>query len=202
MQSLAIFPLFYLPPVSYFTAIKKHHFEFLIEKQEHLLKQTYRSRATISSPDGKLDLTLPVIKGSKNHTPMKDVKLSYDAKWQRLHWLSLQTCYRSSAYFEFYEDGLAPFYEKKYTFLFDFNMELLNWIFKQMKISPTVNYTVDYESQIADELDFRNKFSKNNIHEVNMKAYFQVFSDRNVFIPNLSIVDLLFNQGPQTKIYL
>lgn len=202
MQSSAIFPLFYLPPVSYFTAIKEHHFEFLIEKQEHLPKQTYRSRATISSPDGKLDLTLPVIKGSKNHTLMKDVKLSYDAKWQRLHWLSLQTCYRSSAYFEFYEDGLAPFYEKKYTFLFDFNMELLNWIFKQMKINPTVNYTVDYESQIDGELDFRNKFSKNNIHEVNMKAYFQVFSDRNAFIPNLSIVDLLFNQGPQTKIYL
>ena len=178
MQSSAIFPLFYLPPISYFTAIKEHHFEFLIEKHEHLPKQTYRSRATISSPDGKLDLTLPVIKGSKNHTRIKEVKLSYDAKWQRLHWLSLQTCYRSSAYFEFYEDGLAPFYEKKYTFLFDFNMELLNWIFKQMKNNPTVNYTVDYESQITDELDFRNKFSKNNIHEVNMKAYFQVFSDR------------------------
>ena len=202
MQSSAIFPLFYLPPISYFTAIKEHHFEFLIEKHEHLPKQTYRSRATISSPDGKLDLTLPVIKGSKNHTRIKEVKLSYDAKWQRLHWLSLQTCYRSSAYFEFYEDGLAPFYEKKYTFLFDFNMELLNWIFKQMKNNPTVNYTVDYESQITDELDFRNKFSKNNIHEVNMKAYFQVFSDRNSFIPNLSIVDLLFNQGPQTKTYL
>ncbi len=202
MQSSAIFPLFYLPPVSYFTALKEHDFNFLIEKHEHLPKQTYRSRATIASPDGKLDLTLPVIKGSKNHTPIKDVRLSYDAKWQRLHWLSLQTCYRSAAYFEFYEDGLAPFYEKKYTFLLDFNLELLNWIFKQMKINPVFDFTAEYVKEISPELDFRNKFNKNEIHTINMKPYFQVFSDRNTFISNLSIVDLLFNQGPQTKSYL
>lgn len=202
MQSSAIFPLFYLPPVSYFTALKEHDFEFLIENHEHLPKQTYRNRATIASPDGKLDLMLPVVKGSKNHTIIKDVQLSYDAKWQRLHWLSLQTCYRSSAYFEFYEDGLVPFYEKKYTFLFDFNMELLSWLFKQLKIASNFDLTADYEKDITSELDFRNKFNKNEIHHVKMKEYFQVFSDRNTFIPNLSIVDLLFNQGPQSKLYL
>jgi len=202
MQSSAIFPLFYLPPVSYFTALEEQHFEFMVEKQEHFPKQTYRNRATIASPDGTLDLILPVIKGSKTHTPIKDVKISYDSKWQRLHWLSLQTCYRSSAYFEFYEDGLAPFYEKKYPFLFDFNMELLNWFFKQMKINPTIDFTIEYEKEILGRLDFRNEFNKKNIHNGNSKTYFQVFSDRNVFIPNLSIVDLLFNQGPQTKLYL
>ncbi len=202
MQSPAIFPLFYLPPVSYFSAIKEHDFQFSIEKHEHLPKQTYRNRATIASPDGTLDLTLPVVKGSKTHTPIKDVRLSYDAKWQRLHWLSIQTCYRSSAYFEFYEDGLVPFYEKRYTFLFDFNMDVLNWLFKQMKFNPIFSLTTEYENGIAEELDFRNKFNKNTIHEANMKEYFQVFSDRNAFIPNLSSIDLLFNQGPQTKLYL
>ncbi|MEJ5996055.1 WbqC family protein [Pedobacter sp. Du54] len=202
MQSSAIFPLFYLPPVSYFTSLKEQNFEFLIENHEHLPKQTYRNRATIASPDGTLDLILPLVKGSKNHTSIKDVKLSYDSKWQRLHWLSLQTCYRSSAYFEFYEDGLAPFYEKRFEFLFDFNMELLNWIFKQIKINPIFDLTVEYEKQISSALDFRNKFNKNDIHNYKMKEYFQVFSDRNTFIPNLSCVDLLFNQGPQTKFYL
>ena len=110
MQSSAIFPLFYLPPVSYFSALKNHNFQFEIEKHEHFVKQTYRSRISIASPDGILDLMIPVVKGSKFHTSTKDVKISYDFKWQRLHWLGLQTCYRSSAYFEFYEDGLAPFY--------------------------------------------------------------------------------------------
>ena len=135
MQNPAIFPLFYLPPVSYFTQLKTNNFEFALEKFEHFPKQTYRNRATIASPNGSLDLAIPVIKGSKLHTPFKDVKISYDSRWQRLHWLSLQNCYRSSAYFEFYEDGLAPFYEKKYDYLFDYNYELLAWLFKQLKIN-------------------------------------------------------------------
>jgi len=201
MQSSAIFPLFYLPPVSYFTALKAENFEFTIEKHEHFPKQTFRNRATISSPDGTLDLTVPVNKGSKNHTPYKDVKISYDAKWQRLHWLSLQTCYRSSAYFEYYEDGLVSFYEKKYDFLFDYNLELLNWFIKQMKVNPSITFTQEFEKEIAS-VDFRNQFDKKTIHQTQTKSYFQVFSDRNQFIPNLSIVDLLFNQGPQTKSYL
>ncbi|WP_317040319.1 WbqC family protein [Pedobacter insulae] len=188
--------------MSYFSALKEQHFEFTIEKYEHFPKQTFRNRATIASPDGKLDLILPVVRGSKAHTPIKDVKISYDSKWQRLHWLSLQTCYRSSAYFEFYEDGLVPFYEKKYTFLFDFNLALSNWLLKQMKINQITDFTAGYEKDVPPGLDFRNKFNKKDIHEIDMKSYFQVFSDRNTFIPNLSIVDLLFNQGPQTKLYI
>lgn len=202
MQSLAIFPLFYLPPVSYFTAIKANDFNFSVEKHEHFVKQTYRNRASIASPDGILDLMVPVVKGSKFKTPIKDVKISYDAKWQRLHWLSLQTCYRSSAYFEFYEDGLAPFYHQKFDFLFDFNVELFTWILKQLKQNQPLVYTTEYEQEIPKELDFRASFNKNEIHSANTKNYFQVFSDRNEFIPNLSIVDLLFNQGPQAKLYL
>ncbi len=201
MQSPAIFPLFYLPPVSYFTTLKSHDFNFSLEKQEHFPKQTYRNRVTISSPNGTLDLIIPVVKGAKLHTATKDVKISYDSKWQRLHWLSLQTCYRSAAYFEYYEDGLAPFYHKKYDFLFDYNLDLLNWMFKQLKVNPTVNFTEVYEKEISGT-DYRNQFDKKTIHEFETKSYFQVFSDRNEFIPNLSIVDLLFNQGPQTKSYL
>lgn len=202
MQSSAIFPLFYLPPVSYFSALKNHNFQFEIEKHEHFVKQTYRSRISIASPDGILDLMIPVVKGSKFHTSTKDVKISYDFKWQRLHWLGLQTCYRSSAYFEFYEDGLAPFYEKKYEFLFDYNLDLLNWVLKQMKQNPVNNFTQEFEQNIPTELDYRNQFNKKDIHKAASKNYFQVFSDRNQFIPNLSIVDLLFNQGPQTKSYI
>lgn len=199
MQNQAIFPLFYLPPVSYFTLLKENNFEFLLEKFEHLPKQTYRNRATIASPNGSLDLVVPVVKGAKIHTPYKDVKISYDERWQRLHWLSLQTCYRSSAYFEFYEDGLAPFYEKKYDYLFDYNYEILAWLFKQLKISSALNVTETYDAEVAN--DFRNAMSKKQVPQIQTKPYFQVFSDRNEFIANLSIVDLLFNQGPQAKNY-
>ncbi len=199
MQNPAIFPLFYLPPVSYFSLLKENNFNSILEKFEHFPKQTYRNRATIASPNGSLDLVLPVVKGAKLHTPYKDVKISYEARWQRLHWLSMQTCYRSSAYFEFYEDGLAPFYEKKYDYLFDYNYDLLAWLFKQLKLSTNLTATDTYEADF--EVDYRNVMSKKEIPGTKTKPYFQVFSDRNEFISNLSIVDLLFNQGPQAKNY-
>ena len=199
MQNPAIFPLFYLPPVSYFTLLKENNFEFDLEKFEHFPKQTYRNRATIASPNGSLDMVVPITKGSKLHTPYKDVKISYEDRWQRLHWLSMQTCYRSSAYFEFYEDGLAPFYEKKYDFLFDYNYDMLTWLFKQLKLNNLLKTTASYETDIA--IDYRNVMTKKEIPTIQTKPYFQVFSDRNEFIPNLSIVDLLFNQGPQAKNY-
>ncbi|WP_158799473.1 WbqC family protein [Pedobacter sp. L105] len=200
MHNLAIFPIFYLPPVSYFSALQANHFEFVLEKEEHFPKQTYRNRATVHSPNGPLDLFLPVIKGSKYHTRMKDVRISYDFKWQRLHWLSLESCYRNSAYFEFYEDELAPFYHKKFEFLFDYNLELLQWIFKQLKKAPELQFTTEYMDDVPFEKDYRSKLHfKDPEFLAPAKPYYQVFEDRNGFLPNMSIVDLLFNQGPQAK---
>lgn len=204
MHNSAIFPLFYLPPVSYFSALKKHDFSVLLEKEEHFPKQTFRNRTKIYSPNGALDLFLPVIKGSKYHTKMKDVRISYDFKWQRLHWLSMESCYRNSPYFEFYEDDLVKFYEQKFEFLFDYNQELLSWIFKQLKQSPTFDFTTEYIAEVPAELDYRvkNKFRLLDNEVGESKQYHQVFADKYGFMPNMSIVDLLFNQGPQAKNYI
>lgn len=203
MQSSAIFPLFYLPPVSYFSGLKDFDYNFLLEKEEHFPKQTYRNRARIYSPNGHLDLIIPVIRGANAHTKIKDVKISNDFNWQRLHWKSLESCYRNSAYFEFYEDEFARFYHQKFEYLFDYNLELLQWIFKQLKKEPTIGFTTEYIKEIDPALDFRTKIHfKNAINADDFKPYFQVFDDREGFKPNLSIVDLLFNQGPQTKSYL
>jgi hypothetical protein len=203
MQSLAIFPLFYLPPISYFTSLKNHEQAFLIEREEHFPKQTYRNRASIYSPNGKLDLIVPVLKGSKVHTKVKDVKISYDFNWQRLHWKSLESCYRNSAYFEYYEDEFARFYHSRFEYLFDYNLELLQWLLKQLKKELPVQFTDEYTKGIAPELDFRSRISiKSGINEREVKPYFQVFDDREGFKPNLSIADLLFNQGPQAKSYI
>ena len=203
MHNTAILPLFYLPPVGYFSLLKQVAPDFLIEKHEHLAKQTYRNRASIYSPNGKLDLTVPLVKGSKTHTKMKDVRISYDFNWQRLHWLSLETCYRSSAYFEYYEDELSGFYNNRFDFLFDYNFELLGWLSKKLKLDMAFETTSAYEDNIAPGLDFRGMMNpKKNEDIVNNKPYYQVFEDRHQFLPNLSVVDLLFNQGPQAKLYL
>ncbi|WP_316803480.1 WbqC family protein [Pedobacter nototheniae] len=203
MQNTAILPLFYIPPVGYFSLMQKLSPDFLIEQYEHLPKQTYRNRASICSPNGKLDITVPVVKGSKTHTRVKDVKISYDFNWQRLHWLSLESCYRSSAYFEFYEDELARFYNEKFEFLFDYNFQLLEWLSKKLKLNTAFSFTEEYIANVGPNLDYRNIMNPKKTEEmVNNKPYYQVFEDRNQFMPNLSIVDLLFNQGPQARLYL
>lgn len=202
MQKGAIFPLLYLPPIEYFSKIAEHKQAVIVENAENFEKQTYRNRASIHSPNGKLDLIVPVIKGSKNHTKVKDVKISYDFNWQRLHLLSLQTSYRSSAYFEFYEDDLMPFYENKWVFLFDYNEELFNHLLRFLKMNIEYSYTNDFQKEYPDVLDFRSSIHPKRSVQNAVNTYFQVFEERNGFLPNLSIADLLFNQGPQSYKYL
>ncbi len=202
MNKGAIFPLFYLPPVEFFSKIRQYKDNVFIERFEHFPKQTYRNRALIHSPQGKLALIVPVVKGSKVHTMVKDVRISYDFDWQRLHWMSMQTSYRSSAYFEFYEDDFAAFYQKKWDFLFDYNEELLGLLLKFLKLDIAWSYTNFYESEYPGFDDFRNSIHPKLATEEPVVPYFQVFEDRNGFIPNLSVVDLLFNQGPQSSAFL
>lgn len=200
----AIFPMFYLPPVSWFSGLYQHPENALLERAEHFVKQTYRNRAHVCSPNGMLSLTVPITKGAKNHTIIKDVKISYDFDWQRLHWQSLQACYRSSAYFEFYEDDFARFYHTpaKAVFLFDFNNDLLQLVLKNLKIKTSLMFTDDYERIYPGREDFRSAINPKQPGMPQQKAYFQVFEERQGFLPDLSIIDLLFNQGPQSKNYL
>ncbi len=199
----AVFPLFYLPPVSYFTFFNQYKPDVWIEREEHFPKQTYRNRAHIYSPDGMLSLVVPVIKGAKNHTKVKDVRISYDFRWQRLHWMSLQGCYRRSAYFEYYEDDFAPFYEKQYEFLYDYNLGLTELILKSLKIKAPLQFTQDFEHEYGGNVaDFRRSIHPKKESGSTPKPYFQVFEERQGFKPDLSIVDLLFNQGPQAVLYL
>lgn len=198
----AIFPMFYLPPVAWFTELLPHQNNFLIEQKEHFPKQTYRNRAQIYSPDGALTMAVPVVKGSKNHTKIRDVKICYDFNWQRQQWMSLQTYYRSSAYFEYYEADFVPFYaEKKFDFLFDLNEAMLQLLIKLLKMKVEINYTDEYQKDFAGA-DFRQNINPKQTYDFQQKTYFQVFDDRQGFLKNLSIVDLLFNQGPNASNYL
>jgi hypothetical protein len=198
MEKGAVLPLFYLPNVEFFKNLYQYKdFGLFIEKQEHYPKQTFRNRTSIAGPNGQLDLTVPVQKGSNARTAFKDVRISNEDKWQRIHWLSLETSYRSSAYFEFYEDAFAPFYHKKFEFLFDYNLELLQVVLKLLKMPVAFELTQTYEKEYANLTDLRSVVTPNKASSYQNKRYFQVFEDRNGYINNVSIVDLLFNQGPQ-----
>ncbi len=199
----AVFPVCYLPPVRFFRAYLAAGEGALLEKHEHFPKQTYRNRASIATPNGPLNLVIPVMKGSKVHTPVKDVRISYDTNWQRLHWLSLQTSYRSSAFFEYYEDELAPYYQKREKFLFDFNEQLLLLVLQLLKVQPAHGYTEHYQKNYEAMTDYRDRIHPKKKDEPDQgKPYYQVFGDRHGFIPDLSVVDLLFNQGPQAALFI
>jgi hypothetical protein len=202
IENGAVLPMCYLPPIEYFIELNKYKPNILIEREEHFPKQTYRNRANIYSPDGVLALTVPVVKGSKNHTKIKEVKISYDFRWQRQHWMSLQSCYRSSAFFEYYEDDFAVFYEKETEYLFDYNEQMLQLLLKLLKIKTPLQFTETFEAEYPTLTDLRNTISPKKENEFGQKPYFQVFEENHGFIKNLSIVDLLFNQGPQAGNYL
>lgn len=202
MEKGAVFPLFYHPPVEYFAKMLKYKDNVFVENAEHFQKQSYRNRATIHSANGPLDLIVPINRGSINHTSIKDVRISYEFNWQRIHWLSLQASYRSSAYFEYYEDDFSIFYEKKWNFLFDYNEELLHLILKILKQKVSFTYTNHFEKDYLDVQDYRNSIHPKHRAIASTNPYFQVFEERNGFLPNLSFIDLLFNQGPQSIQYL
>ena len=193
----------YLPPVSYFHAIAQTDGQITLDKYEHFPKQTYRNRTQLATANGILNLFIPIQHGRKTNVPMQDVRISYDHEWQRLHWLSIQTAYRSSAYFEYYEDDFHTFYNQKYDFLFDYNIKQLELIFKVLKIKKPIEFTDLYVKDYDDAFDYRNTIHpKKETVYLNQKPYYQLFGDRTGFIPNLSVIDLIFNQGPQSKNYL
>jgi len=203
MNNPLILPVCYLPPISYFSVLNTSSAPVLLERFEHYPKQTYRNRTSIYSANGKLDLIIPVQHGGIGHTKMKDMRISYDAGWQRLHWMSLQTAYRSSAYFEYYEDDFAPFYQQRFEWLFDFNEAQLTLLLRLMKTEKEVGHTTGYRADYPPATDFRQVIHPKKEPATNaVKPYYQVFENKHGFIADLSIVDLLFNHGPESKGYL
>lgn len=197
MIQKTILPLCYLPPISWFSAyVAGLGGEILLEKEEHFPRQTYRNRCHIHSPNGRLALSIPVQKGSGEHTAMKDVRISAHHPWQKIHWRSLEAAYRSSAFFEFYEDELAPFYEKTFGFLYDFNEQLFQLVLKWMKLEEKYGYTEKYIKSYPEGIaDYRERIHPKKAPVSVLAPYYQVFSDRNDFLADLSIIDLLFNHG-------
>lgn len=203
MKIKNVFSSCYLPPIIYFKQLLTDD-DCIIDVNEYFVKQTYRNRCTILGADGKLDLVVPIHRRNSKQF-MKDVQLSNNENWQKIHWKSIEAAYRSSPYFEFYEDSFYPFYHnKKYNFLLDYNLELMGTICPLLKIPTSINLSKQYLEPLEEIIDFRSKISPKNksLNEMEQPSYIQVFSDKLGFQKNLSIVDLLFNEGPNSLVYL
>ena len=196
----ALFSTAYLAPVEYFQYLKTAG-KVCIEQHEYYQKQTYRSRCRIATANGIMDLSIPVEK--RNHTLIRDIRISEHSDWQTQHWRSIEAAYNSSPFFEYYADDFRPFFEKKWLFLWDFNMELLHKTLELLDIETEILLTETYEPQTGEEtLDLREIIHPKKEVSIPLKSYYQVFATKFGFIPNMSIIDLLFNMGNESQLVI
>ena len=200
-----ILPLTYLGNILYYINLIKG--ECIIDIHSHYIKQTYTNRCTILSTNGPQDLTIPIIK-PKEKTPIKDIRISSHDNWQQLHWRTIQSAYNSTPFFEYFCDDYAPFYAKKYDFLLDFNLEtqqktleLLNFTKIDFSLSDSYIEATNFNTKDLREVINPKKFNVTLYDELN-NPYYQIFNHKFGFTPNLSIIDLLFNMGNESRIYL
>ena len=199
----------YFGPVQWYQKLNRFD-DVLIEQHEHFLKQTYRNRCLIATTQGTQALSLPVeaAEGGQalSKTEIKDVRISNHGKWRTEHWNALQSAYGESPFFEFYEDDIRPFFEQRWDFLFDFNLAITEKLCELLDIHPHIGKTAEYVSTLSEHTkDFRS-----SIHPKHPQAdpdfhplpYYQVYKEKFGFQPNLSILDLLFNMGNESVLFL
>ena len=184
----------YFPNIHQFKKIIKAS-NILFEVSDNYQKQTFRNRTYIYGANGKLGLFIPVIHTHNNRELFRDIKISYDSDWMALHLKSLQSAYRSSPYFEYFEDDFIALYSKKEKFLVDFNIKCLQLILECLDININHSFTKKYTKNSLDTIDLRDFSIARKENNIELKKYIQVFGSKHGFISNLSILDLLFNEG-------
>jgi hypothetical protein len=191
----------YFPNVAQFVAVLKTN-DLVFEVCDNYQKQTYRNRASIYGANGKLDLNIPVVYTQKNRQLYKDVKIFNDDNWQIQHLKSLESAYRTSPFFEFYIDELMPLFTSEANYIMDYNFKCLELIFECLQLPFKYSVTERFELEPKHALDGRLLSNSRKEIPQNFKPYAQVFDDKHGFLSNLSILDLLFNEGPNTPLYL
>lgn len=189
----------YFGPISCWKQIINSN--ILWDVHQNYIKQTFRNRTFIHSANGLQILTIPV-KHSKIKFSMLDAKIDNSIAWQKNHWRSIQSAYSSSPFFEFYRDSLEGIYIKEYTYLTKFNFDLINLILEWTDIEMKSELSKSYKIQYKNSLDLRENIENKKYSSSENIIYKQVFSDKNGFLNDLSIIDLIFNEGPNSISYL
>ena len=190
----------YFGPVQWFQKLNRYE-EVEIEQWESFQKQTYRNRCLIATTQGVQALTVPVERGS---SPLiKDIRISDHGNWRHLHWNALMSAYGESPFFEYYQDDIRPFFENRWEFLFDFNEEIRMKMCELLDIQPKVGYTKEFT--VNKNIDYREAINPKHPQEdpdFEAKPYYQVYQQKHGFLANLSVLDLLFNMGPEGIFFL
>ena len=206
MQTVLLSSL-YLAPIQYYSKLFRAK-RVVIETDDNYQKQSYRNRCIIAAANGSLPLSIPVDKPKGAKLKMRDIKIADHGNWQHLHWNAIISAYNSSPFFEYYRDDLYHFYKRKTTYLFDFNEELRSLICTFLGIETPVSYTKQFVHQPdTDTTDLRETIHpkrdwRNIDKQFVSKPYYQVFAEKRPFIENLSIIDLLFNMGNESRLFL
>ena len=206
MEKTVLLSSAYLPPVSYFSKLYAYE-KVCVERFDHYMKQSYRNRCVIASAAGPLSLTIPTEKSEDPKCLMKDVRISDHGNWRHVHWNAFVAAYKQSPFFDYYADEFHEFFEKRYSFLFDFNTELCNWLCEQLDMHPVVTWSDDFIVDTAGMDDFREQIhpkKRLQTDDASFKAvpYYQVFQEKQGFQADLSVADLLFNMGPEGLLVL
>lgn len=196
----------YFGPIQYYSKLLQDAV-VVVERYEHYNKQSYRNRCTIFSANGLMNLVVPIAKTGKAKIPITEVEIAYDTFWQKIHFKTIESAYRRSPFYEYYIDDLLIFFNKRHPFLYEFNMQILNTIQKLIKIPAVIQESQSYHATVDSTIDLRNtmhpkKHRQDTDTEFVASGYVQVFSDKFGFQPNLSILDLLFNAGPDSRAVL
>lgn len=196
MNETGKFSMLYAAPVCYFAQMMKAE-EIEIEQWEFYEKQSFFNRCQIASESGAMSLAVPVEK-PHGKIPVREIRISEHGNWRQLHWRALEAAYRNSPFFEFLADDFAPIFEKKQTFLFDFNLEILTKILELLKFKQKLKFSESFKKD-GDFDDFREVFHPKKKLNFQTPRYYQVFEQKFGFLENLSVLDLVFNMGNEAR---
>lgn len=199
MKSILIHPS-YFPSISHYIAMANAD-AVTLEMEDNFQKQTNRNRMYIYSPNGIQLLNIPIKHSKDAHQKIQDVKLETAFDWQKQHFKSLEAAYRTSPFFEYFEDDLMPIFTKKHNFLMDLNLQTMELVSKCLGMDFNPQKTTEYFHEVPDHEDFRYLINGKK-DTTQLESYTQVFEEKHGFLNNLSILDLLFNEGRYAKDYL